>query len=64
MYPQVVQLETGRLQMERELRFARERRRIRAGLETAPGSTFAKSWRLRTLARSARWSRRAATSQS
>ncbi len=64
MYPQVIQFETRQLQMERELRFARERKAPRAGLEVASGSTYANNSRLGRLASSARWSRRTTTSQS
>ena len=64
MYPQVVQFETRRLQMERELQFIRERKRARKSLETAAGSTRFRSLRLRTFLHSAGWSRRAARAQS
>jgi hypothetical protein len=64
MYPQVVQLDTRRREIERELQLIRERRRAREGLEGAAGSTGFRSLRLRTLLRSAGWSRSAARSQS
>ena len=64
MYPQVVQFDTRRLQMERELQFMRERKRARKSLETAAGSTRIRSLRLRTFFHSAGWNRRAARAQS
>ncbi len=64
MYPQVVQFETRQLHLERELRFARERTRSRASLETHAKAMHAGSQRLRALARGARWGRRAAHSES
>jgi hypothetical protein len=49
MYPQVIQLETRRLESERALRLTRERTRARRELETASAATSIRSLRLRTL---------------